>query len=31
MNAGSQVYGKEVNAVLNEIMGVTERPPEGNR
>ncbi len=28
MNAGSQVYGKEVNAVLNEIMGVTERPPE---
>lgn len=28
MNAGSQVYGKEANAVLNEIMGVTERPPE---
>ena len=28
MDAGSQVYGKEVNAVLNEIMGVTERPPE---
>ena len=28
ISAGSQVYGKEVNAVLNEIMGVTERPPE---
>lgn len=28
ISVGSQVYGKEVNAVLNEIMGVTERPPE---
>lgn len=28
MGAGSQVYGKAVNAVLKEIMGVTERPPE---
>lgn len=24
----SQVYGKDVKSVLNEIMGVTERPPE---
>mgnify|MGYP000845311952 CR=1 FL=1 len=24
----NQVYGKDVNSVLNEIMGVDERPPE---
>lgn len=28
MGVNSQVYGKDVKSVLNEIMGVTERPPE---
>lgn len=28
LRANSQVYGKDVKSVLNEIMGVTERPPE---
>lgn len=28
MGVDNQVYGKDVKSVLNEIMGVTERPPE---
>lgn len=28
LRVGNQVYGKDIKSVLNEIMGVTERPPE---
>ena len=28
MSVDNQVYGKDIKSVLNEIMGVTERPPE---
>lgn len=31
LRVNSQVYGKDIKAVLNEIMGVTERPPEVSR
>lgn len=28
LHVSNQVYGKDIKSVLNEIMGVTERPPE---